>query len=57
MQLDQRTEKNISTLVTKAQAVARTFIISASEAMRAKGVEVKIISGTRTYAEQNALYA
>ena len=41
----------------KAQAVARTFIISASEAMRAKGVEVKIISGTRTYAEQNALYA
>lgn len=57
MQLDQRTEKNISTLVPKAQAVARTFIISASEAMRAKGVEVKIISGTRTYAEQNALYA
>ena len=57
MQLDQRTGKNIATLVPKAQAVARTFIISASEAMRAKGVEVKIISGTRTYAEQNALYA
>lgn len=57
MQLDQRTEKNIATLVPKAQAIARTFIISASEAMRAKGVEVKIIGGTRTYAEQNALYA
>lgn len=57
MKLDQRTETNIATLIPKAQTLARSFVIRANDAMRPNGFEVKIISGTRTYAEQNALYA
>lgn len=55
--LDDRTETNIATLHPKAQEAARKFMSAVIPAMAAKGVVVKIISGTRTYAEQDALYA
>lgn len=54
---DPRTEANIATLIPKAQAAARAFMAKAVPAMEPHGVTVKIISGTRTYAQQNALYA
>jgi len=48
---DARTEGNIMTLAPKAQVLARQFMNIVT-----KGRDVRIISGTRTYAEQNALY-
>lgn len=50
---DQRTEGNIATLLPKAQVMARKFL-SAAQAMP---FGVKILSGTRSYAEQDALFA
>lgn len=55
--LDKRTEKNLATLLPAAQLVARAFLPKAIAAMLLKGVDIGIISGTRTYAEQDALYA
>ena len=49
---DSRSESNIITLVPKAQIEARKFLNIAKD----KGKDVRIISGTRTYAEQDALY-
>lgn len=50
---DARTEENIASLVPKAQRAARQFLVAA----KAFPYTVKILSGGRTYAEQNALYA
>jgi peptidoglycan L-alanyl-D-glutamate endopeptidase CwlK len=50
---DARTEKNIATLMAPAQQVARQFM----KATSGFGMRVSILSGTRTYAEQDALYA
>jgi peptidoglycan L-alanyl-D-glutamate endopeptidase CwlK len=47
---DARTEAVIISLLPKAQAKAREF-------MRVAGPTCKLLSGTRTYAEQDALYA
>ena len=49
---DQRTEINIQTLALKAQFEARYFMLRLLD----NGINVKIISGTRTYEEQNKLY-
>ncbi|HEX8197799.1 MAG TPA: M15 family metallopeptidase [Pyrinomonadaceae bacterium] len=49
---DQRSERRIQTLHLKAQEAGRTFLT----AVRAQGIDARIISGTRTYAEQNVLY-
>ena len=49
---DFRTEKNIRTLALTAQKEARKFMNKVRDA----GINAKIISGTRTYAEQNVLY-
>ncbi|HET6569597.1 MAG TPA: M15 family metallopeptidase [Rhodothermales bacterium] len=49
---DARTERNIRTLTLTAQAAARAFM----NAMREAGIHARIISGTRSYAEQNALF-
>lgn len=49
---DQRSERRIQTLHLKAQEAARTFL----NAVRAQNLDARIISGTRTYAEQNLLY-
>jgi peptidoglycan L-alanyl-D-glutamate endopeptidase CwlK len=49
---DAQTEGNIATLLPKAQEEARKFMVRAKEFH----LGVKILSGTRTYGEQNALY-
>src|ERR1051325_154423 len=48
-----RSESNIRTLTPNAQRKAREFL----NAVKGKALTYRIISGTRTYAEQNALYA
>jgi peptidoglycan L-alanyl-D-glutamate endopeptidase CwlK len=47
-----RSEENIITLVPKTQILARKFLTILTGA----GKDVRIISGTRTYAEQDMLY-
>src|SRR5262245_52257445 len=49
---DTRSESNIITLVPKTQILARQFLSILSNL----GKDVRILSGTRTYAEQDALY-
>lgn len=49
---DARSESNIITLVPKAQVLTRRFLRFFKNA----GKDVRVISGTRTYAEQNLLY-
>ena len=49
---DSRSENNIITLLPKAQALARQFLTL----LTATGKDIRIISGTRTYSEQNAIY-
>lgn len=50
--VDDRSEANIATLHPKVQPFARKLI----RELLAAGIVAKIISGTRTYAEQTALY-
>ena len=50
---DSRSERNIATLVPRAQAKAREWLARC----RAEGINVKVICGLRTYGEQAALYA
>ena len=49
---DERSERNIATLLPEVQPLARALVESAA----AIGVDIKIISGTRSYDEQNSLY-
>lgn len=49
---DKRSESNIITLLPKAQIEARKFL----QITRDHNKDVRIISGTRTYEEQDALY-
>jgi peptidoglycan L-alanyl-D-glutamate endopeptidase CwlK len=49
---DERSERNIATLLPQVQPLARAII----EGAAAVGIAIKVISGTRTYEEQNALY-
>lgn len=53
---DQRSEENIATLLPSAQQMAREWLKAAKEVAAENGVDVKIICGTRSYAEQDALY-
>ena len=55
MTYDERTERNISTLHPAAQPRAREFMRLALDLAGKHGVAVRIISGLRSYAEQNAL--
>lgn len=57
MNFDERTERNIATLHPQTQKVARAFMSAAKSIAARVGCDVKIISGTRSYAEQDALYA
>jgi len=56
---DLRSEKNITTLHPEAQILARRFLgsVIASAPLIDASVTTRIISGTRTYKEQAALYA
>ena len=51
--VDERSEKNIATLLPEVQPIARSLVQKAA----LNGIQIKIISGFRTYAEQNKLYA
>jgi peptidoglycan LD-endopeptidase CwlK len=51
--LDARSEKNVGSLLPKVQSLARKWYAQCHE----QGIRVVIISGTRTFAEQEELYA
>ncbi len=51
--VDERSERAISSLLPVVQPKAREFIRQLNE----KGIKAKIISGSRTFAEQDGLYA
>ena len=51
--VDDRSEKIIATLLPEVQPYARALVTKAA----ANGVTIKVISGLRTYDEQNDLYA
>lgn len=51
--VDPRSEKMIATLLPEVQPIARTLVQKAALG----GIRVKIISGLRSYEEQDALYA
>ena len=49
---DARSERCIRSLHPKAQRAARVFLTT----LRVAGIDARVISGTRTYSEQDALY-
>jgi peptidoglycan L-alanyl-D-glutamate endopeptidase CwlK len=51
--VDARSEKNILTLLPEIQPIARALVQKAA----ANGIQIKVISGLRSYIEQDALYA
>ncbi len=51
--VDVRSEKNIATLLPEVRPIARALVQKAASAR----IRIKVISGLRTYAEQDALYA
>jgi len=51
--IDSRSEKHISTLWPEVRSMARALVHKAALA----GIRIKVTSGLRTYAEQDALYA
>ena len=52
-EVDARSEKTIATLLPEVQPTARALVQKAA----LSGIKIKVISGLRTYAEQDALYA
>jgi len=52
-QVDERSERTIVTLQPEVRPYARALVLKAA----ALGITIKVISGLRTYDEQNALYA
>ena len=51
--VDPRSEKVIATLLPEVQPIARTLVQKAAQ----NGIQIKVISGLRSYAEQDELYA
>lgn len=51
--VDSRSERAIATLLPEVQPLARALVEKAAT----NGIRIKVISGTRTYEEQDALYA
>lgn len=52
-EVDTRSEKTIATLLPEVQPIARALVQKAALA----GIKIKVISGLRSYAEQDDLYA
>ena len=57
MTIDERSERNLATLHPEVQPRLRAFIKAAKALAVSRNLDVRIISGTRSYAEQDALYA
>ena len=56
--LDERTVRNLRTLLPEVQVAVRDWLLrSAVAAAEGLGYVLKVISGTRSWAEQDALYA
>lgn len=55
--LDDRSEKCIATLMPIGQRLARSVMDVGMQWTRAHGMGIRVLSGTRTYAEQDALFA
>lgn len=55
-QFDPRTEKNLATLDVRALPTMRLLVGAAMEVAERNNVVVKVISGHRTWAQQDALY-
>lgn len=55
--VDDRSKRNIATLHPRVQPRAREFLTLANALAGAESLEVRIISGLRTYQEQAQLYA
>ncbi len=53
---DERTERNIATLTPETQRAARIWLKTAKAIAEVEGYDVRIICGTRTYKEQDALF-
>jgi peptidoglycan LD-endopeptidase CwlK len=51
--VDSRSEKYIATLLPEVRPIARSLVQKAAQ----NGINIKVISSLRTYAEQDALYA
>ncbi|MBK6006411.1 M15 family metallopeptidase [Ramlibacter ginsenosidimutans] len=51
--VDERSERNIATLLPEVQPMARMLVQKAA----ANGIDIRVISGLRSYEEQDALYA
>lgn len=54
---DTRTETNLATLLPAARPRFRAFMSKLVPFMAERGITARIISGNRTYAEQDALYS
>tara|TARA_B100000902_G_scaffold398483_1_gene465413 strand:- start:793 stop:1356 length:564 start_codon:yes stop_codon:yes gene_type:complete len=54
---DDRTEKNLATLLPEVQPEFRKLITIAKKVGEKYGVTLKVISGTRTWEEQDRLYS
>jgi peptidoglycan L-alanyl-D-glutamate endopeptidase CwlK len=57
MSLDDRSERNLATLHPDIQKRVATFIAAAKNLAQPRGLDVRIISALRSYAEQDAIYA
>lgn len=55
--IDARSAKNLATLLLKVQPTFANCLIALKKHFAEKGIDVRIICGTRTYAEQDELYA
>lgn len=55
--IDNRSAKVIGTLLLKVQPTFANLLIELKKHFQEKAIEVKYISGTRTWAEQDALFA
>lgn len=55
--MDSRSALTLATLLPVVQPRFKSFYETASKAMKVHGLSVLFVSGTRSYAEQSALYA
>jgi peptidoglycan L-alanyl-D-glutamate endopeptidase CwlK len=55
--IDARSKKHLDTLLPKVRPVMEAFVLEAKKHFQEKGVDCVVIAGTRTWAEQDAIYA